>query len=107
MYEFINPSLIRSLITELPSHARKDIHPVSKETGNIMNEVTGQEMRSKPPELKFVLCSPLQKPLDDSNEGSRLPHDRIKTDSFSLLPVLLYRLLEHSTCAETHTTSPI
>lgn len=78
MYILIYLSLAHSFNIEFLSHGSKDMYPVSKETGNIINQVIGREMRSKPPDLKFVLCSYLYRSPRLHNEGSRLPHDRIK-----------------------------
>lgn len=58
MYILIYLSLAHSFNIEFLSHGSKDMYPVSKETGNIINQVIGREMRSKPPDRsKFITAT--------------------------------------------------
>ena len=104
MHVFTNPSLAHSFNTEFLSYASKAMHPVSKETVN-MNHVTSQEMRSKPAALKCVLCSHRYRSPSLYNEGSRLPHNRMKNRELFATTCVTTTSgeTEHSTCAKTHT----
>lgn len=92
-YVFINPPLTHSTLSSYHRQTRI-LFPVSKKTGNYERGYYGQEMRSKPPNFQFVRCSCLYKNPSTTTMKIQGSHTTIKTDSFLLLPMLIYPLLK-------------